>query len=371
MLPRFKTTSTEPQQDASRRPTYLLVMGLVVLVGWFFSVVVLDAVPLIHWIVNGAFGLLTVLTLLLAFVPGTLAVFEVGVTLVINFGMLSTVVVGLLDHPRTYDPLEYVMLVPMAYLAAFSFLGVWRGTLVCFSVFVATVVITLRHYLPILDHLTDPEAQAFRILQLHYIASIVEIGGLYGLTTFLERQTRARVQAEATARFAFIDPLTGLGNRRRFQQVLEGTLKHAQHDGTGFALMFVDLDHFKQVNDLHGHQAGDALLQQISSRLAQSIRQTDLLARISGDEFAIVADGISEARTATALADKLIAALAAEFALADLKLKASASIGISLYPQHGETAQELLAHADQAMYLSKSRGRHGYTLYGTEQIVPC
>ncbi|GEM44986.1 GGDEF domain-containing protein [Deinococcus cellulosilyticus] len=364
------------RQNASRRPVYLLVMGFINVIGWVFSLFVLNAIPLIHWIVNGTFAVLTAVTVLLALRPRTLPFFEVVVGVVINFAMLSTVFVGLYDHPKTYDPLEYVLFVPAAYIAAFSFLGVLRGTVVCLSVFLATLVLTLGHYLPQLDTLSAFELQAFKILKLHYITSMVEILGLYGLTTFLERQLKARIQAESTARYAFIDTLTGLSNRRMFQHRLEQTLQHASEKHTGFALMFIDLDHFKQVNDRYGHQAGDELLQQISGRLSQNLRRTDLLARISGDEFAVIAEGITDDQSALTLAEKLISSLSERFDLTGTALHASASIGVSLYPHHGSTAKELLAHADQAMYDSKSKGRHACTLYspdrsGPEQALSC
>lgn len=358
------------RQHASRRPVYLLVMGFINVIGWIFSLFILDAIPLIHWIVDGTFAVLTAATVMLALKPRTLPFFEVVVGVVINFAMLSTVVVGLYDHPKTYDPLEYVLFVPAAYIAAFSFLGVLRGTMVCLSVFLATLALTLGHYLPHFETLSALELQAFKVLKLHYITSMVEILGLYGLTTFLERQLKARIQAESTARYAFIDTLTGLGNRRLFQHRLEQTLTHATEKHTGFALMFIDLDHFKQVNDRHGHQAGDELLQQISSRLSQNLRRTDLLARISGDEFAVIAEGISDAGSAMTLAEKLIASLSERFELTGASLYASASIGVSLFPQHGITAQDLLAHADQAMYVSKSRGRHACTLYTPDRSSP-
>lgn len=184
------------------------------------------------------------------------------------------------------------------------------------------------------------------------------------LTVRMEGLQRQREEAESQLLWlADHDPLTSLFNRRRFTQDFERVIAEAaRYDHTG-ALLFFDLDHFKDVNDLSGHQAGDRLLQRIAEQLDGMVRSSDLLGRLGGDEFALVLPE-SDAEHATMVAER-IQALTQGTVLASGKHqhRVSASIGIVLFPKHGTDAHRLLANADLAMYQAKENGRGRHHLF--------
>jgi diguanylate cyclase (GGDEF)-like protein len=161
---------------------------------------------------------------------------------------------------------------------------------------------------------------------------------------------------------ALTDELTGLANRRAFYEQAQGLLAHAAHHGRHGALLLLDLDRFKEVNDSLGHHAGDDLLRNVSRRLADCLHETsDQLARLGGDEFAILlsdAGGVA----ATRVAERIRDALTEPFSVDGITVRVDASIGISLFPDHGHEVSTLLRHADIAMYQSKA-GRVGYHVY--------
>jgi diguanylate cyclase (GGDEF)-like protein/PAS domain S-box-containing protein len=167
------------------------------------------------------------------------------------------------------------------------------------------------------------------------------------------------------------DALTGLPNRLLLNARLEHSLQHACREGTGtsLAVLFLDLDHFKKVNDSLGHAVGDHLLQLVAKRLLASVREEDTIARMGGDELAIVLGSLDDARYAATAAQKILDELANPFEIDGRELFVSASIGISIYPQNGRDAIALLKHADAAMYMAKSDGRNGYRFYSNELTV--
>jgi len=178
------------------------------------------------------------------------------------------------------------------------------------------------------------------------------------LLAFVARQLGAaieRKQLQVRMRFmAMHDDLTRLPNRRLFHDRLQTALARGQRQHSRLALLFIDLDRFKQVNDTHGHQAGDRLLEQVARRLASCVRDSDTLARLGGDEFVVLLENISSRGDAVAIADKIKLALAAPFDLGGgLMLDATASIGIAHCPEHGDSLHALMAHADKEMYLIK------------------
>lgn len=159
------------------------------------------------------------------------------------------------------------------------------------------------------------------------------------------------------------DPLTELANRRRFHEELERQLAQTRRYGTHGALLYLDLDGFKSVNDNFGHQAGDAFLTDVSLVLKGRLRDTDILARLGGDEFAIILPH-TDASSAQTLASQLLNVIGHCPVPAGMQpLNISASIGIALFPEHGLTGDELIAHADAAMYEAKARGRSRYRVY--------
>jgi diguanylate cyclase (GGDEF)-like protein/PAS domain S-box-containing protein len=176
------------------------------------------------------------------------------------------------------------------------------------------------------------------------------------------------------AHLAYHDPLTGLPNRAMFREHLEVAIARAERTGRGVAVLFLDLDDFKLVNDSLGHGAGDELLRAVALRLGGAVRPTDVVARQGGDEFLILLSDLDlnlEARGgstgATAItagvASKLVDSLQAPFAVAGTDVCVTPSIGASLFPADGDTAETLLKHADIAMYTAKDGGRDGYRLY--------
>jgi diguanylate cyclase (GGDEF)-like protein len=159
------------------------------------------------------------------------------------------------------------------------------------------------------------------------------------------------------AHMAHHDVLTGLANRLLLAATLEKALERAKRHGHRLALLFVDLDHFKRVNDTLGHAAGDELLQEVARRLQRTVRAEDLVARLSGDEFVIVFEDLAERDEAVQLARKITAALSGPIGLAQRSLGVSASVGIALYPDDGNTAETLLCASDAAMYRAKQAAR--------------
>ncbi|WP_179958195.1 sensor domain-containing diguanylate cyclase [Chitinimonas arctica] len=163
---------------------------------------------------------------------------------------------------------------------------------------------------------------------------------------------------------AYHDSLTGLINRPRFMEQLEETLTQSQHDHCRMALLFIDLDHFKEVNDQYGHTVGDRLLKAVARRLRSAVRQDDIVARLGGDEFTVIVKCLSQPEPATLMAEKLVASVGRPYHLANHSLEIGASIGIALYPEDGDTPTQLLEHADEAMYRAKQAGRDGWRRYG-------
>jgi diguanylate cyclase len=157
---------------------------------------------------------------------------------------------------------------------------------------------------------------------------------------------------------ALYDALTGLPNRLLLEDRMGQAMKRAARTGVSFALMFVDLDKFKPVNDTFGHAAGDDLLKEVAKRLNSCVRRQDTVARSGGDEFVVVLAEIGAAKDAKAIAEKILAQLARPFFVQGHLVEISGSIGISTYPACGGDTATLLAHADVAMYHAKHSGRN-------------
>jgi len=162
---------------------------------------------------------------------------------------------------------------------------------------------------------------------------------------------------------AFYDPLTDLPNRALFFDRLRQALIQNKRDQTPFALLLLDLDGFKTVNDTHGHETGDALLQAVGQRLRTCVRESDTVARTGGDEFIILLPRLRESNDAARVAGKVIEMLAAPFPLAGRECRVGASIGLCIAPDDGDDMETLLSHADAAMYQSKARGKNVWTRY--------
>ena len=162
------------------------------------------------------------------------------------------------------------------------------------------------------------------------------------------------------------DALTGLANRILFNDRLEQSLKKAQRSNTKTAVLFIDLDHFKEINDSLGHAIGDSVLKVVTDRLNSAVRLEDSIARLGGDEFVIIANGLTNGQSASILAQKVLNALTKPISLEGHMLYVSSSIGISIYPDDGHSTDNLLKYADAAMYKAKTEGRNNYQFYSTE-----
>ncbi|TAH11452.1 MAG: diguanylate cyclase [Curvibacter sp.] len=166
------------------------------------------------------------------------------------------------------------------------------------------------------------------------------------------------------------DMLTELPNRRLFMDRLEQAIARSERTDEGFALLFIDVDHFKHINDTLGHAAGDAVLKVVAQRLAGNTRKVDTVARLGGDEFVVMMDHYSDRNLVAAFTEKLLAALTAPMALEAKTLSVEFSIGISQFPEDGHTAEEMIGSADKAMYRTKAGGRNGYRFTSDSNTQP-
>lgn len=187
--------------------------------------------------------------------------------------------------------------------------------------------------------------------------------GLYGVARDISERKRAE---EIITFHAYHDPLTRLPNRALFRDRLDLAVAQAQRRGGTLAVMFIDVDRFKLVNDTYGHAEGDALLRALAERLSGTLRRGDTLARLGGDEFTVLLPDIARAEDAETIARKIIDALSSAFPLSAGEFRASVSIGIAIYPRDGCTAEDLIQHADVAMYKVKRSGKNGFRFFDAE-----
>jgi diguanylate cyclase (GGDEF)-like protein/PAS domain S-box-containing protein len=178
------------------------------------------------------------------------------------------------------------------------------------------------------------------------------------------RDITERKKAEAQIlQMARYDALTGLANRRVFAEAVQQAIARAQRGARGFAVLYLDLDHFKDVNDTLGHPIGDLLLKSVAERLKACVRETDTVARFGGDEFAVLAVDIADPTDAGILGDKILKALSRPYDIAGNEIRSGTSVGISVYGPDSPQAEMLLAHADVALYRAKSEGRGAYRFF--------
>lgn len=181
------------------------------------------------------------------------------------------------------------------------------------------------------------------------------------------RDVTERLQSEENHRYlASHDPLTGLINRLEFQNCLKSIVDDDQVFGRRFAILYLDLDYFKTINDTLGHQIGDKLLQAVAKRLRRAVRASDIVARLGGDEFAIIQRDVHRTDMSAKLAKVLQKAIEQPYAIGDDLLHTSVTIGIAVFPDHGSDPEGLLRHADLALYRAKDRGRNSISFYSDE-----
>jgi diguanylate cyclase (GGDEF)-like protein/PAS domain S-box-containing protein len=178
--------------------------------------------------------------------------------------------------------------------------------------------------------------------------------------------TERKASEEHLVEMAYFDALTQLPNRTLFYDRLTQSLAHAKRNGWTLAVLFIDVDHFKRVNDTAGHQAGDELLREMAQRLSTCIRTEDTVARLSGDEFAMVLSRVGTAADAGLVAEKMMKELSASVHAGEHKFSMSVSIGIAIYPTDGIDDDALMRNADAAMYCAKQQGRNNYQFYSDQ-----
>jgi diguanylate cyclase (GGDEF)-like protein/PAS domain S-box-containing protein len=204
------------------------------------------------------------------------------------------------------------------------------------------------------------------LLQDENGVAIGRIGYCQDITKRKEAERNLIEQKNILHHQAHHDALTGLPNRKLFNQRLEDDIKNAKKNNLKFALFFIDLDRFKQINDSLGHNVGDEVLNTISNRLNSHLDIKDTLARLGGDEFIIILNSITDAKSVSQIADNILKITNEPMIIGKHILYLSISIGISLYPKDGEDAQSLLKYADAAMYKAKDEGRNTFKYYSSE-----
>lgn len=191
-------------------------------------------------------------------------------------------------------------------------------------------------------------------------------GGIYRYVAQFSDITQQKEKENMVQWQANYDPLTSLPNRRLFHDRLKQAIKHANRTGLPLAVLFIDLDHFKEINDSLGHAAGDALLMEASHRMSACVREADTVARLAGDEFTLILPDLHDIRQTERIAACIVEQLAQPFNLLlndENHFHISASIGIALYPGDANNMEQLLKCADKAMYAAKGAGRNRYVLY--------
>lgn len=193
-----------------------------------------------------------------------------------------------------------------------------------------------------------------------------------------QRQHYVAIKLDITARkhaqekldhLAHYDVLTNLPNRSLFMDRVERGLTLAKRHDKPLALLFIDLDKFKPINDTWGHAVGDLVLQEVAQRMQSCVRESDTVSRVGGDEFVVLLLNLSNAADAMMVAEKIRSALNEPIQLQDKTLSISSCIGVALYPEHGQTQMELSRHADAAMYQAKERGRDRVVLFEPSMIL--
>jgi diguanylate cyclase (GGDEF)-like protein len=197
-----------------------------------------------------------------------------------------------------------------------------------------------------------------RVDLLVLVLALLTMLAAFARTAIAFRDVRALAE---TRRQALTDDLTSMPNRRDFLRRLRDGITASRASGTSVAMLLLDLDHFKELNDTLGHEAGDQLLRQVGARLRAVLRATDMAARLGGDEFGVLCDPCDSGR-AELVADKILEAIAEPFPINGLNLRATASIGIAVFPEHAANEEQLMQHADVAMYEAKTTqaGRASY-----------
>ncbi|MGN6388650.1 MAG: CHASE domain-containing protein [Burkholderiaceae bacterium] len=208
-----------------------------------------------------------------------------------------------------------------------------------------------------------PRAEGERHLQYQYIPDIDADGRVAGFYSMVNDITAIKQVEQKLNLLARFDSLTGLPNRNQLHEKLAEAIARADRSGQAMAAMFIDIDHFKPINDSHGHHAGDLVLHQFAQRLLSCIRQTDTAARLAGDEFVILLEGLHRPEEAALVAEKIVCAMQPPFRIYDTACIVTASVGIAVRRADERDPQALLRRADEALYAAKAAGRNTYRVH--------
>jgi diguanylate cyclase (GGDEF)-like protein len=223
----------------------------------------------------------------------------------------------------------------------------------------------------ITDQLDNPNARrrdgSTFAAQYEYNSTIMN-GQEFRLLTVFDI-SQHRIKEEVLTSLAYHDLLTRLPNRLLFENRLQLEISHSQRRNLMLAVLFIDLDNFKPVNDTHGHDIGDLLLQDVAMRLKHCLRESDTISRHGGDEFVIIAADIGNLESCERIAKNVMSQLTNPFAIRDLNLHIGCSIGISIFPANGIEPQTLINQADKAMYQAKRAGRNTYRFHSTSSTI--
>ena len=196
---------------------------------------------------------------------------------------------------------------------------------------------------------------------------IARTSELHSANVLLQSEIKERkAAAERIQYLAYYDSLTGLPNRRMFGELLSRSISNARRHETPLAVLFIDLDRFKTINDTLGHEAGDSLLKEVAKRLKSSLRENDIVARLGGDEFVVLLPEITEESHASAVAHKILTTIGRPLVLLGQEFRITASVGITTYPKDGSDEPSLMKNADVAMYQAKAEGKNNFQFYSEE-----
>ena len=201
-----------------------------------------------------------------------------------------------------------------------------------------------------------------RAFQTSYVPDVGESGAVEGVYGLIHEITKTKAMHTALQFAAATDTLTGIANRRRFDEQLAQSMQRTRAARAPMALAYLDIDRFKAINDSLGHKAGDEVLKEFAARLVRSVRASDLVARLAGDEFVIIFEGVNGAAEVRQIGAKIIDAIRQPFDLASGPLPVTTSIGIAIFREGALTPAQLLDLADQALYAAKGQGRDGVAL---------
>lgn len=340
------------------------------------------------WVVARSFNAVLMLLCVWAFtlkglpvrkIPLSTLIFAVIILIIVAYALVmymsTSVIVPNIQFPNALIPRPFDVVPLILYLFALIFLyprfyKMYPSPFSQSLILTAFVEVTVQAYMAFgSGHLFDANFNAAHFLKaLSYSVPLLGLLVDY-VQTYRNSQATHQQLAEQTkelTQLAHYDYLTNLHNRATFEKTLEKEIVRAKHFEMKFALLFIDLDNFKRVNDDLGHNIGDIYLQEVAKRLKNCVRETDTIARIGGDEFALIIEGIEHERQAGIVAKKIFNEFEKEYVIENRTIPIGGSIGIACFPEAGESVVQLCKHADIAMYRAKEHGKHQWQFFTVE-----